>query len=105
MKPLITLLIIFLTNAISYSQSTYKAEEFQSALMETKTGAMVVYTGQKHSFTIDVNGEVSPTEDPNFINVGNKILQSLIIPFPSKIDFENLSEKAIKENLLGYMDY
>ena len=105
MKRLFTLLLFCLTNLVSFSQTTYKAEEFQSALMQTKTGAIVVYTGQQHSFEIDIVGKITPSEKPNFVTVDNKILQSSIIPFQTKLDFENLSEDAQKKYLSGYMDY
>lgn len=105
MRQLILLIIFSLTNLMLYSQTTYKAEDFKSALMQTKSGAIIVYTGQQHSFTIDIVGKITPSEKPNFVTVDNKILQSSIIPFETKLDFEKLSEEAQKKNLLGYMDY
>jgi hypothetical protein len=106
MKHLFTLLLFCLTNLFSFSQTEYKAEEFQAALMATKKGAMVIYNGQKHSFSIDIVGDsVKPSEQPNFIIVDNKILQASIIPFQSKLDFEKLSEDDQKQNLLAHKVY
>jgi hypothetical protein len=100
-----TLLILTLTSLLCFSQS-YKAEGFKSALMQTKTGAMVVYTGETHSFTIEIIGnDIKPSDKPNFMTVDNKILQSSIIPFQTQLEFEKLSEEAQKKNLLSYMDY
>ena len=87
------------------AQSSYKAEDFKSALMQTKEGAMIVYTGQQHSFTININGKVTPSDQPNFVNVDGNILQSSIIPFQTQLDFDNLSIEVQKKNLQTYMDY
>jgi hypothetical protein len=99
------LLIFIPINLFCFPQS-YHAEKYQSALMKKKTGAMVVYTGEHHSFTIDIIADnIKPGDKPNFLVVDNKILQSSIIPFLTKLDFENLSGETQKKNLLGYMDY
>jgi len=106
MKRLLTFLIISLSGLLAYSQDNYKAESFKAALLQTKTGAMVAYNGEKHSFTIDIIGDtIKPTEHPNFVIVDNRILQSSIIPFQTKLDFKNMNEDSQKKNLLGYMKY
>jgi len=105
MKKLLTLLILVLTNLFCFTQN-YNAEKFHSALMKKQTGAMVVYNGQHHSFTIEIFADsIKPSDKPNFLVVDNKILQASIIPFQTKLDFEKLSEETQKKNLLGYMDY
>ena len=107
MKRLLTFIIIGFTNLLTvHSQDTYKAESFKAALLQTKTGAMVVYNGEKHSFTVDIIGDtIKPTEHPNFVIVDNRILQSSILPFETKLDFENMDIDSQKKNLLGYMKY
>ena len=107
MKRLLAFLIIGFTVLMTvYSQENYKAETFKAAQMQTKTGAMIVYNGEKHSFTIDIIGDtIKPTDHPNFIQVDNGILQASIIPFNTKLDFENMSTDSQKKNLLGYMKY
>jgi len=106
MKRLIAILFFCLSNFYVFSQATYKAEPFKAALMQTKTGAMVVYNGKKHSFTIDIiSDSIKPSKHPNFVIVDNKVLQASIISFQSKLDFDNLDEEAQIKNLLGYMNY
>ena len=106
MKKTITFLLFCFTSLVVFCQPTYKAEEFQSAVMQKKNGALVVFTGQYHSFTMDIIGDsIKPSNEPNFITVDNKILQLSNIPFPSKVDYENLSDEIQKNNLLGYMNY
>jgi hypothetical protein len=105
MKKLPILLTFILSNSFCFSQN-YQAEKFQAAMMQKKDGALIVYTGQKHSFTIDIIADsVKPSDQPNFLIADGKIIQSKIIPFKTKLDFDNLSEEAQKKNLLGYMDY
>ena len=105
MRHILTYLLFCLACSFGMAQGSYKAEEFKSALMQTKEGAMVVYTGDKHSFTININGKVTPSDQPNFVTVNGNILQSSIIPFQTQIDFENLSIETQKKNLQAYMDY
>lgn len=107
MKRLLAFLIIgFAVLMTVNSQENYKAETFKAALMQTKTGAMIVYNGEKHSFTIDIIGDtIKPTDHPNFVQVDNGILLVSIIPFETRLDFENMSTDSQKKNLLGYMKY
>jgi hypothetical protein len=105
MKNFFTLFLFCFIHFGSFAQSAYKAEEFQAALMETKTGAMVVYSGKQQSFTLNFNGKVTPGEEPNFVTVDNKILQSAIIPFQAKLDFKNLDQETQKKYLLGHMNF
>ncbi len=106
MKRKLALMILTLTGLFCYGQNDYKAEEFQSGLMKTKTGAMIVYTGSNHSFTLEIlSDNLKPSEQPNFVIIDNIIFQSVIMPFQQKLDFENLSIETQKSNLLGYMNY
>jgi hypothetical protein len=106
MRIKFTLFYLLVTGLICFSQNEYKPEDFHAALLQTKTGAMIVYTGDKHSFTLDiVSKNIKPSEEPNFVIVDNTVLQSIIIPFPQKFDFENMNIETQKQNLLGYMNY
>lgn len=106
MKILVLILIIGFAALSAYAQPNYQAESFEAALLQTKTGAMVVYNGEKHSFTVDIIGDtVKPSEHPNFVIVDNRILQSTILPFATKLDFENMDTDSQKKNLLDYMKY
>nr|WKN36054.1 hypothetical protein K4G66_27180 [Tunicatimonas sp. TK19036] len=95
-----------LTGFLCFGQVEYNAEEFQAGLMKTKTGAMIVYTGTNHSFTLEMFSEnLKPSEQANFLTVDNTIFQSVIIPFQQKLDFDNMSAEIQKSNLLDYMNY
>jgi hypothetical protein len=84
----------------------YKAEEFQAAMIETKFGAMIVYNGQKNSFTMRVvSKSIEPTEQENFLLVDKKLVQSSIIPFQEEFDFKSLTMEKQKELLSGYKEY
>jgi len=105
MKRFIYFLLLSLAFSDVFSQTEYKAEEFQSALMQTKSGAIIVYTGTEHSFTTEIVGNVMPGDKPNFVTVDNKILQCIILPFHTQLNFDSLSEDTHKEQLAGYMEY
>ena len=84
----------------------YKAEEFQAAMIETKFGAMIIYNGQKNSFTLRVvSKSIEPTQQENFLMVDKKLVQSSIIPFQEEFDFKSLTMEKQKELLSGYKEY
>ncbi|MEN9302134.1 MAG: hypothetical protein RL264_563 [Bacteroidota bacterium] len=100
---------LFLTLLLSATtisaQTTFKAEEFTSYLLPTKTGAKNVFNGSKHSFTVDYVGEVKAAEKPNFAFIGNVVVQALTIQLNKQLDLERKSEKEIEMYLLDYMNY
>lgn len=94
----------FITSFKLFGQ--YKAEEFQAAMIETKFGAMIIYNGQKNSFTLRVvSKSIEPTQQENFLLVDKKLVQSSIIPFQEEFDFKTLTIEEQKELLSGYKEY
>jgi len=60
------ILLLLLCSGKLFAQTT---EKFTPALMETKSGAKVVYNSDKHSITFDVvSKKIAPTDNPNLIN-------------------------------------
>jgi len=89
-----------------HASGQYLAEEFQPAMVETKFGALIVYNGTKNSFTLRVNAtSIEPTEQENFLLVDKKLVQSSVIPFQEKFDFNSLTVDLQKQLLTGYKDY
>lgn len=100
------LLFCFLFFIKVYSQTPYKAEEFQLAILKSKEGALIVYNGQQNSFTLKVIAKtIEATEQENFMVVDNKLMQTAVIPFTEKFDFLSLDERTEKELLNGYKAY
>jgi hypothetical protein len=84
----------------------YKPEEFQASLLQAKYGALLVYNGQRNSFSLKfVSKSFEPTDKPNFVRVDNLLMQSSIIPFTQKLDFDNLDDKTQKQLLTGWKKY
>src|SRR5258706_13769230 len=84
----------------------YKAEEFQAGLLEAKYGAMLVYNGQTNSFTLKFQAKsFKPADKPNFVIVDNLIIQSSIVPFTQKLDFNNLDIETQRKLLSGWKVY
>ncbi|MDD2983673.1 MAG: hypothetical protein PHQ74_09815 [Crocinitomicaceae bacterium] len=105
MKQLLTSLLLLVSTFFSFAQEAFEAEKFKAALFRTKTGAKLVYNGEMHSFTLQLEGKIEPTEAANFLTLNNNILQIMHVPFMSKQDFENMSIESQKKNLLGHMRY
>lgn len=80
-------------------------ETFEPALMPAKFGAKLVYTSDKHSFTLDiVSKNLKPDAGLNMIQVDGKIIQFNIIPQKADDDKVITAEQE-KTFLTGYVDY
>jgi hypothetical protein len=100
---LTTLLITF---SVSVFGQNYKAEKFDAALLQAKYGAMLVYNGQKNSFSIKfIAKSFKPTEKENFVRVDDNIINSSIIPFQVEVDFDELEEPVQKKFLTQWKQY
>jgi len=106
MKKITVFLILTVIGFYSFSQNNFVPEKFDLGLLKTKTGARVIYNGEKNSFTFDIIGEkINPTEQKGFIIIDNNIFQTVILPFPQKVDFKGMTVEEQKANLLAYRDY
>jgi hypothetical protein len=95
-------LIIFSIGA----SAQYKAEEFQSSLIEAKFGVMIVFNGQKNSFTLRiVSKSIEPSKQENFLMVDKNLIQASVIPFQEKFDFKSMSIEQQRQLLTGYKEY
>ena len=84
----------------------YQAEEFQASLVEAKFGVMIVFNGQKNSFTLRiVSKSIEPSEQENFLLVDKKLIQSSAIPFQEEFNFKSISIEQQKDLLTGYKEY
>lgn len=84
----------------------YKAEEFQPSLIEAKFGVMIVFNGQKNSFTLRiVSTSIEPSEQENFLLVDKKLIQASAIPFQEEFNFKSMTPEQQKQLLTGYKEY
>lgn len=84
----------------------YRAEEFQPSLIEAKFGVMIVFNGQKNSFTLRiVSNSIEPSEQENFLLVDKKLIQASSIPFQEEFNFKSMSIEQQKQLLTGYKEY
>ncbi len=103
MRILLGALLLFLSSVV-YGQ--YQAEEFQAALLQAKYGALLVYNGQKNSFTIKfVAKTFEPTDKDNFVRVDDYLMSSTIIPFIDKVDFNAMTRVTQQEFLTAWKKY
>jgi hypothetical protein len=102
------LLSLFLSiNVLLFSQENKPAgEEFETAFVASKTGGLIVYSGEDHSFTIEVKAkDVKTTGQANYLVIGDQIVQSAILPIPKKTDLESMTMIRQKEILKTYINY
>jgi hypothetical protein len=98
-----SLILLLLISSKLFAQSS--GEKFKSALMEKKDGAEVVYSSDKHSFTLDIiSDNIKPLQQPGYVLVNNKTLQFVFIGNDALKQNENTEEQQ-KAQLLGYMQY
>jgi TonB family protein len=80
--------------------STYKAENFQTVVMDTKYGALLLYNGEKNSFTLRL---VSKSfQLPNKLNsalLDGYVFQSFLLPFHKEVSSMSIDEQAQKKYL------
>ncbi len=98
----VTIQLLLISTSL-FAQSA--AESFESALIPKKGGAVVVYSGDSHSFTVDIiSDDIKPLDHPGMVIVDNKTLQFVCIGY--KVVKENgTAEEIQKTQLLTYMQY
>jgi hypothetical protein len=98
--------LLTLLSTFSAFGQKYEAENFQAALLQAKYGAMLVYNGQKNSFSIKfISKSFEPTDKENFVRVDDYIISSSIVPFQVKVDFDKLEESVQRKFLTQWKQY
>ena len=107
MKTLLSTLFLLTSSIVCIAQDDFYTEEFELSFSTTMNGGEFVYNGKAHSFKIKVvSDSIRTTEHPNFITVGNRIVQSNAVPLPSsRLDLKKLTIEQQKEVLNGYVEY
>jgi len=111
MKKYYLLFLSAIISGVAFSQENNAAatgDEFEAAFVPAKAGvgAMIVYTGENHSFTIEIKGkDIKNNGQPNYLMVGDQIVQSAILPIPKKTEVENPPLVKQREILRTYINY
>lgn len=110
MRHFMRSLLLFLALATTFTtiaQSDINNEEFQLSYLSKESGAQFLYNGKAHAFSIDIVADsIKTTEYPNYIVVGNRIVQVSAIPLqPTTINLSRLTVEQQKGALSGYVDY
>jgi hypothetical protein len=103
-KNLLIVLTITLTAFIGSENG------FDSALIPTKDGAVLAFTNDSKSFTINlVSEKIEPLEQRNFVLVDNWIFQAFVLDFenPKNVDLTQESEqkKALSQYVMYEIEY
>jgi hypothetical protein len=100
------LLLFFLLGLLPTLVLAQAADEtFEAALLQTKTGAMLVYNGSQHAFSVQFTGRVEPSKNPNFLTLNGQVVQAAIIGYGSNGDVSDLPEDTQKKFLLSYQQH
>jgi hypothetical protein len=96
--------IIFLTGFLFSFTVLY--QEYESALIPTEKGAVLAFTSDNKSFSIELISEnVEPLEQRNLVKIDDWILQAFIIGFDNPKNVDLSTEEEQKKSLSQYVMY
>jgi hypothetical protein len=91
---------------MSQAGTTNSGEEFEQGFIPAKTGGLIVYSGENHSFTVEIKAKGLKTSgQPNYFLVENQIVQVAALPIPKKEDLHALTIPRQREILKAYINY
>jgi hypothetical protein len=97
--------LILLTATLSTFSQTPAADDTQASLLSGKKKSLIAYSGQGHSFTLEVAPTAKLSDVPGFITVNKQILQSTLVPIDKSIDLNNLTPAREQDILTSYMNF
>lgn len=106
---LVALVLILVTNLFrgldAVAQNNDPQDE-HARLLAGKKRSLIAYTGNGHSFTLEIGTHAAkPSDIPGFITIDKQILQSTLVPVPKPSDVMALTPEKERNLLLGYMNY
>lgn len=104
MKKILFFLCIGLAS-LRVAAQEFTPEHYQASRIKTATGLKLLFKSDRHSFSVEIKGEIDPAATP-YIRVNKKYLLSYAtVPLPQYINFTALSEEKQQQNLLSYKEY
>jgi len=105
MKKVTALILLLQLSVLIMGQ-----DEYESALIPTKNGAVFAFTNENKSFTLNIIAdEIQPLEQRNFVMVNDWIFQAFVLGFdnPNKVDLthEEEQKKSISQYVMYEVDY
>lgn len=97
------LTLLLLLPALACAQAT--DETFEAALLQMKTGALLVFNGSQHAFSVQFTGQVTPSERPGFLSLNGQLMQAATVGYGSNGDVSDLPEDTQKKFLIGYQQH
>ncbi len=100
------LLLLLVSGFYAFSQKDLLKDDVHASLLQGKKRSMLVYSGDTHSFTMDITGKtIKPSDIPGFANIDRQIVQSTLVPVPQHTDLTNLTQEKERIVLTKYMNY
>src|SRR5579863_1876730 len=97
--------LILLTTTISAAAQTAPTENIHASLLTGKKKSLIAYSGQGHSFTLEIAPTAKPSDVPGFITINKQIFQSTLVPVDKSIDISSLTPAREQDILTGYMNF
>lgn len=98
--------ILLLLSLYGTAQRSSKVGEFDVFFLPSQKGGVMLFSGKKHSLTIEITADsVQPTDQANFVLVNNQIFQVSLVPLPDRSDASVIPLARQKEILSGYVGY
>ena len=102
-SAIIPTLILLASTIGAFAQSV--PDDAHASLLTGRKKSLLVYSGQSHSFTLDVAATAKPSDVPGFINVDRQILQSTLVPVDKSINLNNMTPAREQDILTSYMNF
>jgi hypothetical protein len=91
---------VFITSILSGQ------DEYESALIPMKDGAVFAFTSDKKSFTLDIlSNKIQPLEQKNFVMIDDWIFQAFVLGFDNPKNVDLTTEEEQKRSLSQYVKY
>ncbi len=88
------------------NEKVQPGEDVHATLLQGKHRSVLAYTGETHSFTLDVPYKSTKVSDvPGFITIDKQIVQATLLPADRSYDRKLSGPSPEKETLLKYMNY
>ncbi len=99
-------ILLMLVVSCAFAQPAKQVEEFNGYLMQTKKGALFVFNGSSHAFSIEViSNKLKPTNDQLALLIDNIIFRPFVLPYRTVTEFDKMPDQRQKELLQNYINY
>jgi len=106
LAPALIAITICFTTTGAFSQKVQPSDDVHATLLQGKHKSLIAYSGETHSFTLEVPYKsAKPSDVPGFITIDKQIVQATLVPADRAPDRKQSGPSPEKDLLLKYMNY